>query len=479
MDFVNLRMYKFFRNCILILIISILIYIFEDSTCYNSSQLVTIFILSALSIFLFFRDKSTAHNGHFRIFRPSILLLLGMSIIAYQNSIDLLVGNYDKNAEVFLHPNLINKGVSYASIAIVAYILGYTNTSVPFKTNYTKNDKSPLNFLLVLCTIFTLLFLTSIDHDFITGQTYVESGSIDSSHTNNSEIFLNICNAAIIIQYAINNIGRKVSFRLFIGGMPKLFLVLLAVYLSLRLLSGAREPIIRTLLTLLFAYVYANKEQPFKNVIIVICIIATSFILSLISIGRGVVTDDISKKYETGLTVYNARQSFSPSTQELAQSQFCDMIALNQFEVKDKEHLYGAIQGRYLSVLFVPNRILQQVWPVETHMQGSAYYITTIERGSKSEIGLGTTIQSDFYVDFGLIGMILCLIFIGVIYKKVDLSLYSNLGARHTLLAVTLIISISASAFYLSRSAFIPSLRLPMYTFILLYINRMIHIKPV
>lgn len=470
-------MSKFIKNSLLILIIGLFAYIFKTSDGYSNEQIITILTLSAVTIVVFFKDKNVTATQRFRLLRPSVLLLLGMCIIAYQNGIDLLVGNYDMNTNVFLHHSLITKGIAFASMAIVAFIFGYTNTSMPFNSINSKsyNQEISLDALIVLSTIFTLMFLSTVDSAFITGQSYVESGSLEDSHTNNSEILLNICNAAVLIQYAINNTGRKMSLRRFIGGMPKLFIILLVLYLVLRLISGAREPVIRTSLILLFSYVYANREQPFRNFIFVICIIATSFILSIISIGRGVITNDLSKKYETGLAVYEARQSFSPSTEELASSQFCDMIAINEFEKQDNEHLHGAIQGRYLAVLFIPNRLLENIWPVETEMQGSAYYITTLERGRKSNIGLGTTLQSDFYLDFGIVGMIVCMMLMGVLLKKVDLSLYSDVKLHYSLFATTMIIMLSSSAFYLSRSAFIPSIRLPLYTFILLYINRLIH----
>lgn len=466
-------MNNFLKGSLLLIIIGLFTYIFKTSDGYGGAQLMTIFALSAVALLLFFRDRSACSDQRFRLLRPSVLLLLGMCIIAYQNGIDLIVGNYDKNTDIFLHHSLINKGMAYASIGVVAFIFGYTATSTPFRSSRSTDNETSLNALIFLSTVFTLMFLSTVDSDFITGQSYIESGSLEDSHTNNSEVLLNICNAAVLIQYAINNAGRRMSLRRFIGGMPKLFLILLVIYLVLRLISGAREPVIRTGLIILFSYVYANREQPFRNIVLLACIVATSFILSIISIGRGVVTDDLSKKYETGLMVYEARQSISPSTEELARSQFCDMIAINEFEKQDNEHLKGVIQGRYLAVLFVPNRLLERVWPVETEMQGSAYYITTLERGRKSNIGLGTTLQSDFYLDFGIVGMIICMMLIGMLLKRIDLALYSNAELRYSLFTTTMIITLSATAFYLSRSAFIPSIRLPLYTFILLYINRM------
>lgn len=467
-------MYKFWSNSILLFVIGLFVFFFKTSYGVEENTIITIYILSAVVLFLFYKDKQRSFQGKLKLLHPSLLLILGMLIIAYQNSIDLLLGNYDANYSFFLHQNLISPGVAYASIAIASFVFGYTNTSTPLKHS-TTNNQAPLDILVFLSFAFTLLFLTTIDQDFLTGKTYIESGTLDSSHTNNSEILLGICNAAVIIQYALNNVGRKMTFRQFLSRMPKLFLILLMLYLTLRLISGAREPVIRNGLLLIFSYIYICREQPLKNITIIFIAIIASFVLSIISIGRGVITNDISEKYKTGLTIYETRESFSPTTSELAGSQFCDMIAINEFEKKGNEHLHGAIQGRYLAVILMPNRILNQIWPVDTSMQGSAYYITTIERGSKSEVGLGTTLQTDFYVDFGIIGMIICLIVIGIIFKKIDLSLYSNPNLKYSLLATTLIISISAGSFYLSRSAFIPSLKLPLYTFILLYINSLIY----
>ena len=87
----------------------------------------------------------------------------------------------------------------------------------------------------------------------------------------------------------------------------------------------------------------------------------------------------------------------------MANSQFCDMVAINLFERRREPHLCGVIQLRYLAVIAMPNRILHKVWPVPVEKQGSAYFLTVKERGRNSEMGLGSTIYTDFYVDFGLV----------------------------------------------------------------------------
>lgn len=468
-------MFSIFRTVILVIILGVLGYVFESSYIYDEGELILVVTMAMLAISLYFTDNSKGSVCYHKLLRPSFLLLLGMTIIALQNSVDLLLGNYDVSYQVFYHPNIIVKGVAYASMAIVAFIIGYTNTKHPLSHRVAHSQTTPLTILITLSTIFFFLFLTTVDSNFLSGKTYVESGSIDSSHTNNSEFFLGICYAGVLIQYAINNAGRGLNFRKFISGIPKIFLIIFISYLILRLISGAREPVIRNILIFVFSYIYTSRKQPIKNYVLFIFLFLASFFLSIISIGRGVISEDLSEKYKVGTSIYETRNSFSPSTTELAGSQFCDMAAINEFERHNNEFLKGSIQGRYVLVLFIPNRLLQHIWPIDTSMQGSAYYLTVKEKGYKSNIGLGTTLQTDFYVDFGIVGMLICLFLIGVLFKRLDLALYTPPQYAYSLLTTVFLIYISACSFYLSRSAFIPMLRIPLYIFILLYINRKVY----
>ena len=457
----------------LIIIASIFVGIYGYN--YDIGRVVVILCLSISALICYGLNVRNISSIKGRILRPSLLLLFGICIIVFQNIIDLLLGNTDIDADVFGDRSLIMMGVAYGSMAMIAYIIGYISTNtVSSKYRRDIEEPMPLKFLTILSIILSLKFLSTIDASFFTGQAYVESGSILESHTNNSEVLLGICNTAILVQHAINNRGNKMSFREYLWRLPKIFLVLFFLYIILALVRGTRFFAIRDLLLLVFSYVYCCRKQPIRNSIAIVLCVIMSFVLSIISFSRAFVTDDLSAKYSLSLEGFENRKSFSPTTLELANSQFCDMVAINLFERRGEPHLCGVIQLRYLAVIAMPNRILHKVWPVPVEKQGSAYFLTVKERGRNSDMGLGSTIYTDFYVDFGLVGMIICMIFVGFLFKKMDLILYSDISKSYTIFTIVLLIYVSACAFYLSRSALIPTIRMPLYAYILLKINALV-----
>lgn len=457
----------------LVIILLILIGVFHYAEGYDYSYSIIVLALSLCSILCYILNIRKYQDIKNKVLKPSILLLCGMCIIAFQNIIDLIIGNTGVDAEVFCYNSIITKGLAYGAIAIVAYVIGYIATSNSFSLLYSRERESwPIHFLVFAHACLSVLFIFSLNNDFFTGQAYIDSGDISQSHTNNSEVLLDIFSTAILIQYAINNKGRLSNFSQFIRNLPKLFLLFFSIYIILTLISGSRFPVLKNILLLTFSYIYCCRKQPFRNSFIIALLAIGSFIFTIVSFGRVLVTDDLSEKYTIGIEGFENRKSFSPTTLELANSQYCDMAAINIFEQTDTPHLYGAIQGRYLAVIMLPNRILQKIWPVSIEMQGSAYFLTAKEIGLDSEMGLGSTIQTDFYVDFGLIGMIICMILVGVLFKKIDLMLYSDRDKSYHLLAVLIAIYIGACALYLARSAFIPMLKIPIYAFLLLKLNK-------
>ena len=453
-------------------IILVLLNIFIDVDICSQQNLIAILLLGVFVLMCYILDGRRYDTIRGKIIRPSWLLVFGMCIIVFQNPIDLLLNNLHLGSAIFVHQNLIVKGVAYGTIAIASFTLGYILAYRPFSTANKAATPASLRLFAVLLVLSMAGFLLTIDADFFSGKSYVESGDISTSHTKISEVLLWIAFNGYFIQYAINSRGKGLSFREYVGGIPIFILLIFVGYLSLKLVSGMREPVLRNILLFVFSYIYASRRSPMKATTFIVSLIVASFVFSIVSIGRGVITDDLSEKYRVGMEVYDDRNSISPTTSELANSQYCDFVAIKHFDKEENQHLGGAIQARYIASTFIPNRILNNFWDVETDMQGSAYFLTARDRGLKAESGLGSTIHTDFYVDFGIVGMILCMVLVGFIFKKTDLTLYSNASNRYSLLVTVLVICLGASSFYLSRSVFIPTLKIPLYTYILLIINQ-------
>lgn len=452
----------------LLLIFSISFYFLANGSD-KGVEVFCLFLLAIALITYFFSSKRSFElRGN--TFRPSLFLLFGLVIIGCQNIIDLLLGYMQESNVVFISPKIVDKGFAFAISGIISFLLGYVITTNGLKARPDGDRFVSIKLLNYGAAAFFILFVLSLDSSFFSGEDYIESGIIAKSTTNNSEFVLGVLFASVIIQYSINRKGYM-TFRQYIFGFPKLFLVVFFSYLVLRFISGARASVLRNVLLLFFSYSFVCRKQPFKTSTIIVFLIVGVVLFSALSFSRGLVGNSFSERYSYGLEHLKNNGSISPPTQELAHSQICNQLIIKELQEKPNSMSYGGNQLRYFIVLFVPNRILNMIWPMPLERQGSAYFLTVQYLGRNATSGLGTTLWADFFLDFGFIGMLLCMGIVGGLFKKIDMLIFSK-DKMYSTFSTVMALSLGSSSLYLSRSAFIPLLRLPLYVFIVLIINR-------
>ena len=469
-------MHRSLNTALLLIILAIFILLYHQAFGYHMLIYKITLWLSFFATILFFFDSSNT-KWKKNLLRPSVLLLFGLVIIVYQNPIDLLLENYATRGNILHSTPHKDQVFLLGAISYVSYIIGYSFLDKSFNSTKNNYEKSDLKILVGISVVLFLLFLITIDASFFSGEDYIESGSITNTHTNNWEFLLNIINTAIISQYTINNQDKTLSIKQYIGGLPKSFIFIFIIYIILRLISGSRAPVLRAILLMVFSFIYINRKQYIKNYIIIGFIIIGGFIFSVISYSRGIVGTDFKDKYQLGIELFTQSSSISPTTEELARSQSCDVASVEIFDYEYKHHTNGLIQLRYLITLIIPNRILSIIWPTEIKHLGSAYFLTSYRMGDNAESGMGTTLHSDFYVDFGIWGMILCMILMGLLFKKIDATLFSKKNLLFSPFIIVLCISLGASSLYLARAAFIPLLRGPIFAYVIVVINQIISRK--
>ena len=93
----------------LILVLAVLVGIFINTQGYDVELTVAILIMSSSAILCYAKDTQRYDTIKKKLLRPSLLLLLGMSIIVLQNTVDLLIGNLEIDSNVFYHRSVITK----------------------------------------------------------------------------------------------------------------------------------------------------------------------------------------------------------------------------------------------------------------------------------------------------------------------------------------------------------------------------------
>jgi len=299
-----------------------------------------------------------------------------------------------------------------------------------------------------------------------------------SSNAGYYEYLLQSVNVAILI-YSIKSHPRVNSLREFIGIIPPVSAVLIGVYILLRIPSGDRGPFIVTLFALFYSYMYSTKKAV-RLWLLLIALLVGAYTVSLIGMARQYDLkisfkdrmSDASNTFSTGGRFAASRSVFAP-TQELAFSFTAYQCMVSGIEDKGDDYRYGKYQAVEImnSVPFGPS-LVQHTLGITGPESASGTYATYEYLGPNPSWGLGSCVIGDFYMDFGIIGVFLCMLLVGLAYRKIDSYLFLSQAASNAVLAFVFIYA--TRAINVARGTFLGELRGVILIIIILYLNSII-----
>lgn len=404
---------------------------------------------------------------------PSILLLFSLFIVYYQWVIDYQVGLRPIGG--FLYPNLFNHSVVISTIGFLAFIEGYT---LKRKKEFRKEASMPffnVSLLVFLQVILFVLFVLNIKiNDFLSGNYYSDTPS--QGLFTYIEYFLQATIIAILIASMSKNPCHNNSFRSFLGTIPVVSFIIVILYLVLRLFSGDRGPVIYTLLAFFFSYLYYSKKQ-LSIILIILLLIMGSYSVSLIGMARKYDTSfsfsdrlaEASKVFrESGR--FDDYKSISPSTQELAFSHLSYEIMIGGMLEDHDGYRCGAYQAVALGNTipffsgFLHNRL-----GFSKSQTSSSYYATYKYIGDSPSWGVGTNCMGDFFMDFGILGVLLGMLVVGFAFRRIDLALFDfdKNQVSYGLLAFSIVYA--SKSLYIARSSFMAEIKFFVFVLVLLW----------
>lgn len=247
-------------------------------------------------------------------------------------------------------------------------------------------------------------------------------------------------------------------------------------------MSGDRGPVITQFLMLFFAYVhYARKT--FKFTTMVFAVIIAGSAISIIGIARSMSANmAVGEKFATALSDFNAsgrfggKSIFSP-TQELALSFICTNEAVTEIEIKKEEYNNGLYQIVH-AIEMIPKApsFLRESLKLDDHKISTAGRISDGALGIDRCWSLGTSMIADLYLDFGIIGVFLGCICVGIIFCWVDKVIFSYIP-KMNIYYLSIALYLSAKALYMARTAFLGEFRPIIYICLFLFVNQLIYMK--
>ena len=415
---------------------------------YSYEFCLASFILFLMQVCIFFRLKS---KKSFFDFDTIFLLVFGISAYVYPV---FLYNDSDPFVYFFnLHFNTddISRAVVISTIAASFYMLGGLS-----KNNIRKkkgNTDSVLGMAKYIDTYFLVIIIVFLTIAFIAcgGVAYYEAEYQKTGIVEPSGIIFQLQSllqsfmiAVIGIEfYNVQNCGSRIN---------RVFVLVCLLVSGLMLYSGKRSFAMQIMLPLSFLFTYKYVKIT-KIRFVFLAIVGFVFMWIIQKTRSGIEIDE-------------------QTTMNLA-SIMSDIVipARNNYLVFDVVEKYGytlgySMTGGIIGVIPSLERFLNFVGVDSTGL-GSATLFTSYTFGDSPPLGLGTMLQADVYLSFGILGIIIFFFFLG---RSVNI-VFCNIRNQNYYSYIIYASLMAHSIFWVRAEATFP-LRIIVWSLIIAYINR-------
>lgn len=465
------------RSINIFILLTLVIYYNYVPDVMDRKVMILILLLVGVSLLSFSLHKESEEKLKGQFLKHSIFIILGFIIVHFQFYLDYIVGNLSENdIKIWINTKIVNKTMILSAAGLVSFIIGYSN----YKTKKRLTDNSPLRYkpihvkvLVFIAAVSLVAFFLTVNPLYLIGYYGIVEMGTEATY---AILIFTICLFAIIVQNCRNMVvsgNIPSNFRDYSKYHGHLVLFLIGIYLLSVMISGDRGPLISIGLAYLSGYyIVTKKKLKFKYGLLFIAIGA--FLMTLLGIVRN---QDKNLDFKTKvLSSLNAEknefnESFLPQTEELARSVRSLHTTVNYIP-GNQYYLLGRFQLQHitLTVPFVSVFTPLMFDEYGYKYRGSASFVTWINQGEYRSSGEGTTCIADFYFDFGFVGVIIGMFFFGYLIRYAEVAMYSN--NLPSLFSHIFIVVYLSYAIYIARSAVLFNLKIVVWVFILLIINK-------
>ena len=434
-------------------------------------------------ILIFILRKEDVPNLDGQLVRHSSIFLLGFIIVHFQFYLDFVLGFLLKSDyRVWIEHKVVLKSFILSICGLLSFFIGYEIVKTQKLSKHVNHIKENINtsFLTYFSLIFLLAFYATVDPRYLLGF----YGQVElSPEANYAQFGFQVVTFAVLIQNVRNAFGSenvdKITFKRYIISIQGSFISLIIfIYLLSVLLSGDRGPLISMSLCYLAGYLFLTKFK-FKKVFFFAGILLGAFLVTMLGQVR-LMDKNISfvdrlmmavSGEGTISPVIGESKSILPQTKELATSVRTLHLATS-YVPETHNFLYGRFQIQQILGIIPFGTDFKNLLFDDLSYQysGSGQFVTWVEQGDRRFYGVGTTCIADFYLDFGLFGVIIGMFFFGIMIRKSELALYGDRLPSISLHVFSFVYL--AFSLYISRSTVLFNLKLCAFIIILMILNK-------
>lgn len=451
---------------------------FESSAYFCTSCILCV----TFACFLFFLHQQKSDLRGWWI-RPSNILLIGLLVVNLQYVLDFILGY--KPASSFGSIQIVNKCCMLGSIGVMSFIAGNITSNNSFAQQHSAplSNNMSCTFLYLVQAASFVGWITSVNVvSLVTGASYADDTWGGGMAANFEEIFYDSTMTILVVKALSGLSGSCTKFMEFIKSYSLSFWMFVGLYLLIRIMSGDRGPFIYSVLSIFFTYIIISKKKISLKYVF-IAGIAFSSLMIVIGVARGMSFDMAfgEKASAAAQTLGQARFSDATvltPTEELALSFRCNETAVSEIQ-RGQDFHYGKYQIYSLlnCIPFMPS-FLYNTLKIPLRELSSDYYLTECYFGDYSISGqIGTTVIAEFYLEFGILGVILGMFIVGLFFGKIDRSVCINPANSLGLISIVVTLLFASHSIYIPRSNFLSQLHPIIIIVIMFYTNKLLSRK--
>lgn len=401
--------------------------------------------------------------------RLDVLFLIGYIIVHFQ--IPFLAAlniEPDQPSFIWINKQVVNYATWMSAFAGILWMLGYSHTFHDQIQNKKPLFRSSIKLNLfkydmILLSIF-LLFLGLVGNSLFRG-VYDGGGSWGTGANHIFVILRVMLYLRIIYFFSIfqpNSSIKQIFFKIF---SYKVFSGVLIMYTLLFLLSGDRGPVLQVGLLSAGAYTIYIRPIGFKRLMLLMFLGA--FIFTLLRYGRGRDHTEFENGniIERGYSSYSASEQGFNVTDELASSVRIQYRALDV--VPDRHPYLNGLTFLTMSIGTIPfaGSTVIELFDIPNQYKSSPMFFTFLGQGSFHSYGEGSEILADIYVNFGIYGVFVLMLFFGLFSGNITQKA-SSLHLNY----VIILLFILTYALYMNRGMLLTPLKDVVYALVINYI---------
>lgn len=463
---------------VFLLIVTVYRYVnsyYETLSKWSLTLTLSTVLFSSIIFLLLKNENQQELKGNY--YQISTIFVIGYIIVHFFEYLAFVIGEHTSIIDIeFVDPSYVNGAALVSCACLISFYIGSLFVKSGFSDKVKNRTVSSGNLLEYIMIVSIIVFYVSA------GDAYFSGGYGEAMNETGMSLFAELSQTiivgAIVARSAIIVYNNKhTTFITYTRQFSLLYYISIFTYCYLVLISGDRGPILQCAICYVTPYFFVGKRKlKAKYAVAFLCFGALLFSLlgTVRSMEGSLNMDKVVEAQKFRNERYADDNIIFTSTAEL--SNVVRAYHVIYYFSETKYIVYGAgFINQFLGVIPGLRFLVYPLLGINDTEITTARLSTVL---LKQDHGMGSTCVADTYFNFGFYGSVIVFFFVGVLFRKMDISAYKNLN-RQNPFVVCATICYMMFAIYIGRGYLSSPINILAYSWILFVLNERITRKKI